>query len=98
MVKIYSVLLAIGFVAIIVIVMGGALADNLGHPDRDPNEGIGARGRVIVGSILGFSMGGMAAEFSPLGLTWQVALVIAVVAGAVGGIWVRYASALAAKT
>lgn len=97
MVKVYSVLLAVGFVAIIVIVMGGALAENLGHPDKDPNEIIGIRGQVIVGSIMGFAMGGMAAEFSPLDLTWQVALLIALVAGAGGGVWVRYATSLSAE-
>jgi hypothetical protein len=98
MVKVYSVLLALGFVAIVLIVFGGALAENLGHPERDPNELIGQKGRIGVGALLGFAMGGMAAEFSPLDLSWQVALAIAVGAGVVGAYWTRYAASVPAES
>lgn len=94
MIKVYAVLLVLGFIAILIIVMGGALAENLGRSDRDPGEVIGDKGRSVVGSVLGFSMGGMAAEFSPLDFSWQVALIIALVAGVIGALWVRYATRL----
>lgn len=97
MVKVYAVLLALGFVAILLLVLGGTLAENLGRPDRDPNEVIGRRGRLMLGAVLGFSMGGMASEYSPLDLTWQLALLIAFAAGGVGWAWVRYADRIPAQ-
>lgn len=92
MVVVYASALAVGFVALLVIVMGGTLAENLGREDRDPGVRIGQRGRSIVGCVLGFGIGGMAAEFSPLDLSWAVALVVALVAAFVGVLWVRYAT------
>lgn len=94
MVKVYAVVLALGFVALVVVLMGGALADNLNRPHRDPNRLLGMRGKVVLGAILGFGMGGMAGEFSPLELGWPVALAVAVVGGALGILWVRYAEGL----
>jgi hypothetical protein len=98
MVIVYSVMLALGFVALLVIVMGGTLAENLGREDRDPGSRIGARGRLLVGGVLGFGIGGMAAEFSPLNFNWPVALAIAVVAGSVGAFWVKYATGNSAQS
>ena len=92
MVVVYASSLAVGFVALLVIVMGGTLAENLGRADRDPGMRIGQRGRLIVGSVLGFGIGGMAAEFSPLGLSWPVALAAALVAALLAVLWVRYAT------
>lgn len=92
MVVVYAVSLGVGFVALLVLVMGGTLAENLGREDRDPGVRIGHRGRLVVGGVLGFGIGGMAAEFSPLDFTWPVALVIACVAAFVGVLWVRYAT------
>jgi hypothetical protein len=43
-------------------------------------------------------MGGMAAEFSPLDISWPVALAIAVVGGFVGAFWVRYATGSSAQS
>lgn len=94
MVVVYSILLAVGFVGLLVVVMGGALAENIDRPDRDPGFRLGERGRMALGALLGFSMGGMAAEFSPMGFSWQVALLVALAAGAVGVAWARYASRL----
>jgi hypothetical protein len=37
-------------------------------------------------------MAGLSAEFSTLDLTWQVALLIAVVGAAAGALWAWYAS------
>ncbi|REK15630.1 MAG: hypothetical protein DWQ40_10105 [Actinobacteria bacterium] len=88
MVKVYAVALALGFIALIVVVMGGALAENLGR--TDPGERIGPSGRAVIGAVTGFGIGGMGAEFSPLDFSWQVAFLIAVLAAALGIGWVRY--------
>ncbi|MEX1038520.1 MAG: hypothetical protein WDZ96_06675 [Acidimicrobiia bacterium] len=92
MVIVYALMLALGFVAVLVIVMGGALAENLKRDDRDPGARLGLRGRLGVGAVLGFGIGGMAAEFSPLDFSWPVALIIAIIAGFIGVLWVRYAT------
>lgn len=97
MVKVYAVVLALGFVALVVILMGNTLASNLNRPQNDPNAMIGSGGRVAVGAALGFGMGGMAAEFSPLDVVWPVALLLAVVGAVVGAVWVRFAERLAAE-
>ena len=92
MVVVYAISLAVGFVALLVIVMGGTLAENLGRENRDPAERIGHLGRLVVAGILGFGIGGMAAEFSPLDLSWPIALVAALVAALLAVLWVRYAT------
>ena len=89
---VYASALAVGFVALLVIVMGGTLAENLGRANRDPGVRMGQGGRLLVGGVLGFGIGGMAAEFSPLDFTWPVSLVIASVAAFLGVLWVRYAT------
>jgi hypothetical protein len=96
MVKIYAILLALGSIGLLVVIFGGTLAENLGHPERDPNLLLGGRGRKLFGGILGFSMGGMAAEFSPLDFSWPVALLIASGSAVLGAIWVGYASRITA--
>jgi hypothetical protein len=90
MIKVYAVALAIGVIGLIVVILGGALAENMGRPDRDPGVWLGDRGRMGLGALLGFGMGGMASEFSPLGFGWQVSLLIALAAAAVSAGWVRY--------
>lgn len=98
MVIVYSVMLALGFTALVVMVMGGTLAENLKREDRDPGTRIGPRGRLLVGGVLGFGIGGMSAEFSPLDISWPVALAIALVAGSLGAFWVRYATGSSAHS
>ena len=89
---VYSVSLVIGVVGLVLVILGGALAENLGYPERDPGELIGPRGRTAVAALTGFGMGGLSAEFAPLDFTWPLALLLAAV-GAVGaGVWVRYSS------
>jgi hypothetical protein len=90
MIKVYSIALVLGFIALLVIILGGALAENLGREDRDPGVRIGPVGKLVVGAVIGFGMGGMSAEFSPLDLSWQVSLLIAIGAAIVSGLWVRY--------
>lgn len=95
MVKVYAVVLGLGFVALVTLLMGSTLAGNVDKPDRDPNNRIGPIGRALVGVMLGFGMGGMAGEFSPMDLSWPVALVLAIAGGAIGGLWVRYSDRVA---
>ena len=91
-VKVYAVSLVIGVVGLLVVVLGGAFAENVGREERDPGRLIGVRGKSIVGGLVGFGMGGMSAEFSPLDFSWPIAFVLALVA-LVGSIfWVRYAT------
>jgi len=91
MVKVYAVALALGVVGLIVFILGGAFAENVGREDRDPGVRFGLKGKVTVGAVVGFGMGGMSAEFSPLDLSWPVALAIAVAAAALSAYWVRLA-------
>lgn len=97
MVKVYAIVLAVGIVALLALILGGAFASNTGHEDRDPGERFGLAGKMGVGAALGFGMGGMSAEFSPLDLSWPVALLIAVVAALLSMFWVRYAVAQAER-
>ena len=48
-------------------------------------------GKIVTGAAVGFGMGGISAEFAPLGFTWQVSLVIALAASFLSVLWVRYA-------
>jgi ABC-type uncharacterized transport system permease subunit len=90
MIKVYAVVLVIGILGLLLLILGGAFAENVGRPDRDPGERLGIRGKMAVGAMVGFGMGGMSAEFSPLDLSWQLAFGLAVVAAALSALWVRY--------
>jgi hypothetical protein len=91
MVKVYAVALVVGIVGLLVVILGGALAENLDREDKDPGERFGMAGKATIGALVGFGMGGMSAEFSPLDLSWPVSLAIAVVASLLAVFWVRYA-------
>lgn len=90
MVKLYAVALAIGMLGLLIVIFGSALAENLQRPERDPGEAMGTAGKSVIGGLVGFGMGGLSAEFSPLGLSWQIALFIALAAAWLSVIWVRY--------
>jgi drug/metabolite transporter (DMT)-like permease len=92
MVKIYAICLALGVVGLLVVVLGGALAENVGRPERDPGRRMGVVGRALIGGLLGFGMAGMSAEFSISDLSWQTALLLAVAGGGAGAVWAWYAS------
>jgi len=92
MVKFYSIALALGVIGLVVVVLGGAFAENVNREDRDPGRQIGRGGRAAIGALVGFGMAGLSAEFSTLDLTWQVALLIAAVGAAVGAMWAWFAS------
>lgn len=91
MVTVYAIVLALGVIGLLVQVMGGALAENLGHEDRDPGVRFGLRGKQVVAAAIGFGMGGISAEFAPIDISWPFALLIAVVAAVLAVLWVRYA-------
>ncbi len=91
MIKVYAITLAISVIGLIVLIIGSALSSNTDGKVRDPGDSIGGRGKVIFGAVLGFSMAGMAAEYSPLDLSWQVALLIALLGLVSGAFWTRYA-------
>lgn len=97
MIKVYAISLVAGIVGLLIAILGGALAENLDRPDLDPNERFGVMGKVAVGALVGFGMGGMSAEFSPLDLTWPVSLLIALLAAGLAVVWVRYATTAQAE-
>ena len=92
MVKVYSIALALGVIGLIVVILGGAFAENVDREEKDPGRRIGSEGRAAIGALVGFGMAGLSAEFSTLDFTWQVALLIAVVGAAAGALWAWYAS------
>jgi hypothetical protein len=92
MVKVYAICLALGAIGLLVVVLGGAFAENVGRPERDPGRRIGVVGRALIGGLLGFGMAGMSAEFSVSDLSWQTALLLAIAGGGAGVVWAWYAS------
>lgn len=96
MIKVYAVTLVIGVIGLLTAIFGGALADNLGRPELDVVRRLGSGGRTAAGSLVGFGMGGLSAEFSPLDLGWPIALAVALVAAALSAYWVRFASKIQA--
>ena len=92
MVKFYAICLALGVAGLLVVVLGGAFAENVGRPERDPGRRIGGWGRSLIGGLLGFGLAGMSAELSISDLSWQTALLFAVAGAAAGAVWAWYAS------
>jgi hypothetical protein len=92
MVKVYAVCLAVGVVGLLVVILGGAFAENLGRDERDPSRRMGVAGRSIIGGLVGFGMAGLSAEFSTFDLSWQAALAVAIAGAVAAGLWTRYAS------
>lgn len=92
MVKVYSIALALGVIGLIVVILGGAFAENVDREEKDPGRRIGSGGRAAIGALVGFGMAGLSAEFSTLDFSWQVALLIAVVGATAGALWASYAS------
>ncbi len=83
MIKVYAIALALGVAALVGVILWSSL------PDKAVPE---VRVRMALGAILGFGMGGMAAEYSPLDLSWPVALGLAVLAAVAAVAWVRYST------
>lgn len=89
MVKVYAVVLVVGMVGLVILLVGGALADNVERPDLDPGKRLGSWAAPTVGAAVGFGMGGMSAEFAPIDLSWPLALLIAMGAAGLSLIWVH---------
>jgi hypothetical protein len=92
MVKFYAIALTLGVIGLIVVILGGTFAENVGREDRDPGRRIGPMGRAAIGGLVGFGMAGLSAEFSTLDLDWPAALGVALVGAAAGGLWAWYSS------
>lgn len=92
MVAVYSIALVGALLALITTVLGAALAESLDRPAIDVVGKLGAGGKTLIGAVAGFGMGGMAAEFSPLDLGWQIVLFVAVAAAGAGALWVRFST------
>ena len=93
MVKIYSLALAVGILGLLLVILGSAISDD--DPDRDPSRRLGPTGKGIIGALVGLGAGGLAAEFSPWDLSWQVSLLIALAASIASWFWVRFSLAQA---
>lgn len=88
MIKVYAISVVVGVVALVIVIFGGAIAANIGRSERDPGSAIGMLGRIAVGCVLGFGMGGLSAEFSTMDLNWPSSLAFALLGAALGGLWV----------
>lgn len=86
MIKVYAVVLIVGVMALIAWIFMTVLAGNIASPNLDPEHRFGIAGRRVVAAAVGFGMAGMSAEYSPLGIAWPLALVLAV-AGAAAAAW-----------
>ena len=83
MIKVYAIALAVGAAVLVGVVFWSSL------PRKSaPGERI----RLALGGLLGFAMGGMAAEYSPLDISWPIALALAVLAAVAAVAWVRFAT------
>ena len=90
---VYAVALAVGVVGLLVVILGGAFAENLGRDD--PARRLGKTGRAVIGGLVGFGMAGLSAEFAPLDFDWVIALLLAVTGGIGGAIWGSYGAGVA---
>ena len=86
MIKVYAVVLVVGFVALVAWIFLTVLAGNLERPSIDPEARFGLPGRRVVAAAVGFGMAGMSAEYSPLDINWPLALVAALL-GAAAAVW-----------
>ncbi|MFZ0627441.1 MAG: hypothetical protein WA726_06425 [Acidimicrobiia bacterium] len=92
MIKVYAISVVLGVLALVVVIFGGAIAANVGRAGREPGAAIGLLGRIVVGCVLGFGMGGLSAEFSTMDLSWASSLVFALLGAALGGLWAWWAT------
>jgi hypothetical protein len=83
MVRIYAVVLVIGLITLVAWILAHSVFAGSPRVGLDPEERFGIPGRRVVAGLVGFSMAGLSAEFSPRDLSWPVALVLALVGAAV---------------
>ncbi len=92
MVKVYSISLVLGIIGLLMVILGGSLAELLGREEGEPTWGLGAAGKPLIGGFVGFGMAGLSAEFSTFDLSWPAALVIAIVGAVAAALWAVYGS------
>lgn len=83
MVWVYAIGLAVGLAALVVWILTHSIASRSDRKRFDPELAYGVRGRRAVAGLVGFSMAGLSAEFSPRDLSWPVALLLAVAGASV---------------
>ncbi len=82
MVKIYAVVLVVGLIALLAWILAHVLSNDARRELLDPEVRFGIVGRRVVAGMIGFSMAGLSAEFSPRNLSWPVALALAAIGAA----------------
>ncbi len=82
MVRVYAVVLVIGLIALVSWILAHSVYAGSERKRLDPEERFGVPGRRVVAGLVGFSMAGLSAEFSPRDISWPVALVLAVIGAA----------------
>lgn len=83
MVRVYAVVLVIGLIALLAWILAHTVFAASSRRALDPEERFGVPGRRVVAGLIGFSMAGLSAEFSPRDISWPVALVLAVIGATV---------------
>lgn len=83
MVRVYAVVLVLGLVALVTWILTHTVFAGSSRKGLDPEERFGVAGRRVVAGLVGFSMAGLSAEFSPRDISWPMALVLAVIGAAV---------------
>ena len=83
MVRVYAIVLVIGLIALVAWILAHSVVAGSARASLDPEERFGIAGRSVVAGLVGFSMAGLSAEFSPREISWPVALVLAVIGAAV---------------
>lgn len=86
MIAVYAVVLAAGVLGLIAWIFARTYAVSTERASIDPEVRWGVGGRRVLAGLVGFGMAGMSAEFSPRGIAWPLALVLAF-AGAAAAAW-----------
>lgn len=97
MVKVYAVALSLGVIGLVALVFSGAFAESTGKAGAATGRESSGFARLAVAGLIGLGMGGLSAEFSPLDLTWPVALAIAAGAALIAIAWVIWAMRIASR-
>ena len=83
MVRVYAIVLVVGLVALVGWILAHSVYSGSERERLDPEARFGIPGRRVVAGLIGFSMAGLSAEFSPRDISWPVALVLAVIGATV---------------
>lgn len=91
MIVVYSVALGLGLAVLVGWILFGGFADGR-KKDSRPRSLDNQSVKMVIGGVLGFGMGGIAAEFAPIEFAWPVVLLFASGAAVASVLWVRYAT------